>query len=353
MTPYILLIFLGLCFVLFPKRADKTTMFLYSALILFIACFRDISIGTDNYGYYYKLSTLGYDNLKMLMKYGVYEPGMIYLYYYLNSFGAANYVPAAIQFVILYSGIVFLSKRYSIRPVASIFFFVILGYFFISLNIIRQFTCIGLILFLIPLLERGKKQKIKYFIAVILISLSIHKSGLFFLIPLLIVIFKDKFPNNSIPYVFILALSLIGSQASNYIAPKIGVLLQFSEYDSYVTSDGFVNHDNGFRLIMSQSFICIVYLFYTKKKNNLPFLLYFSGAVMFNILQSFSTAAARITYGFSLFSIIYFVNILYTLPYGFKRTSIYVLTICYYLFYTYTMFLIGNSGEIIPYKFAL
>lgn len=352
MAPYLILIFLGLAFILFPRKYDKVNTFLYSGIIIFIACFRDITIGTDNFGYFDKLSMLGLDNLNMLIKYGIYEPGMIYLYYYLNSIGAANYIPAAIQFVVLFTGIIHLTNRYSLRPIISIVFFVILGFFFISLNIIRQFTCIGIMLFLIPLIEGKIKQKIIYFIAVIFISLFIHKSGLIFLIPLLLVKYKNKISNKSKPYILILLFSLVGSQVSNQIAPFIGGVLQFSNYASYTTSEGFINHENGFRLILAQSLICFLYIICTKNKHDLPFLLYFISVILFNILQSFSFAAARITYGFSLFSIIYFVNILYSTPRSYKRSFIYMLTISYFLFYTYSMFLIGNSGEIVPYKMA-
>ena len=110
--------------------------------MLFVAGFRDISVGTDTENYYEIYEYLKYD---MAPPWFTIEPG----WKILNNF--AIKLNAGYSFVVFFASLLTLipifrtAWKYSDRPFVSILFFYILFFYFQSFNAVRQMMAVAFV----------------------------------------------------------------------------------------------------------------------------------------------------------------------------------------------------------------
>ena len=129
--------------------------------------------GTDWHSYYpFFLNSLGNND-------EIYEVGYVYLNRIVRSLTSNYTVFLLLHAILLYSGLLFFFKRYSPKPIFSLFLFFVLFLPVQGMN--RQFLAIVICLYSLKYLLNGQK---KYFILFVLIASLFHSSAPLFLFAL-------------------------------------------------------------------------------------------------------------------------------------------------------------------------
>lgn len=195
--------FISLAFILFlapfvhknsSQKSANTYVIISFAAIILISALRKYTIGTDLRLYYYN-SYLVYQNWDFADYINnSYETG----YYCLNVLiGKLNADPQwfiAITSVIIFGVYAWFIMKNSENVVMSIFLFITMNYWFMSLNILRQAIAIGICLIGIQVLNNKKlgKKRIIWFILLIFIASTFHNSAVIMLLIIPIHYFKFK-----------------------------------------------------------------------------------------------------------------------------------------------------------------
>ena len=171
------------------KRANIEFLVLcfVGLILIFFGCFRGINVGTDNnsycdfYNHYANYNGLFCDN---------YEIGFLLYIKLLISLGF-NYLGFQI-ITTLFITVVFLVfiKRFCKNIYLGLFFFVTLGFYFSSLNLIRQYISIAIIL--IGLMLFFKKKDLFYYLFFVVLASLIHFSAVTMLLGILFYYIKNN-----------------------------------------------------------------------------------------------------------------------------------------------------------------
>lgn len=213
--------------------------------------------------------------------------------------------------IIIYSLIFYNIVKYSKNPVISIIVFFFGAFYFQSLNGIRQYLAMALLVTAFPMVE--DKKYIKLFL-ISLLAFNIHNiSILLSLVYLYFIIFKKSFINNKAPYANIITLIII--IASVFLLKKILysqllAVMAKTRFSSYI--GGMYDHPD-FQLIpFIVNFFVYIYLIipftYRKKMNlinnnekKLLFLQWIGVVLLF--CTTINTLFLRISYMFTIFQI--------------------------------------------------
>lgn len=171
MLIYIILLLLLAIAAFFIKNKCFSTFCIW--LLVFIAIFRDETVGIDTISYVHE----GFSAWASGMR--TYE--FIYRWLSLFILPGGSYILVVTFGLITSLGIYFSSKRFGISPVVAFFFFVLFEYYNLSLNIARQYAAIGFLLIAYSyLIESGKKQL--YFFLFLFLACGCHSSSIIFVI---------------------------------------------------------------------------------------------------------------------------------------------------------------------------
>lgn len=329
MTVYILIFVLLLGCSIFSHR-NIILFLLVFLLMLFVAGFRDISVGTDTENYYEIYEYLKYD---MAPPWFTIEPG----WKILNNF--AIKLNAGYSFVVFFASLLTLipifrtAWKYSDRPFVSILFFYILFFYFQSFNAVRQMMAVA---FVFSAYNDYLHEKKRLFYIQLCIALIFHYSailGLFF--PLVFKYINIKSAFVLLPITYILGI---------FIIPKLIPFLPLvGKYSVYLIGD----IDAKFsipRLLINC--LCLFFMLASKNSNKNQLKLFVIGIICYNLV-SFSEVAGRCALYFMISQIILFANIDCVHPRN--KYFLNAATITYGIVYV-SMLLSNNNGEILPYS---
>lgn len=198
MVPYVVaLLFLFIAGFLIKNKFLGYMTIIY---LLFLSMFRGRNVGSDtiNYvdsHYYYLQFEIG-EGLRS------YEFINLMVSKLMPFFG--NYVVVWFYSLALFVFLVLASKRFKVNVIYVFFFFVILVYFNMSLNIARQFTAVGIILYAYSFLTEESCKKFLFF-PFVLIAAGIHSIAIFFII----LFFLRKIEIAYINHVILVAIILV------------------------------------------------------------------------------------------------------------------------------------------------
>lgn len=224
MTVYIL------CFILLALASVTKSRVLQNLsifFILFVSMFRADSVGLDTFNY---LNLSGYEGTG----FKAFEFVFLFLKNLVPILG--NHITIYAFSVIQIFCIVKSCKRFNVDPALSLLFFLLFGYFNLSLNISRQFTAVCLLLNGYSFLQYDDKSKYRFFLFAIIAG-GFHVSAYLFSL----LFFLRKINISKIkPIVYIVALVLIKVVFSAVLMSKFEewtkafVLLEGMEgYSSY------------------------------------------------------------------------------------------------------------------------
>lgn len=165
MLPYIVLIFV----LMLLSRWKRRDLALYSAMaiLMLMGGLRGLSVGTDTINYSYYFTNFGEDaSFTHALEFGYFALHL----FVLKVFGEYQVLVLFISIITIFFVGLF-AKRESENPAFSMLCYVMLYFWFYSLNTARQFIAVSIVLMGLSCLRRGK---IKQFILWIILAMSFH-----------------------------------------------------------------------------------------------------------------------------------------------------------------------------------
>lgn len=334
---------------LFPK--NKLLLLVTVITMLFVGFFRGKYVGTDYLSYcedYEYLTSL--DRISQIR--GRTELGFFYLLYFLNNLHIPYFVVYGSMFAFTLVSFIKFASYKNVDKSWFLFLFFMLGYYFMSFNIIRQLLTIGIILNFIPLLE--KKKYINFCLAVSFVSLILHKSELIFilLIPLHYYCKKNKTINKRFLFLTCISSFVIYYLGKNYLFYYILTLISlFGMSDQYSLYIELASERESIGNITSLLYTLLTtYIIFVKNNSTYKFettVFVFSIAI-FNIGNVMASFAYRLFLDFNVYMLIIIPLVIQESRKWKKNATIAaILMFCFAMFAN--RYYYGNAGEVKPY----
>lgn len=267
-----------------------------------------------------------------------------WLYYILNKLIAlfsSDYAAIFVVTAILCSFLVFIQIfRDSPVPVMSAFLFVTAGYYFVSMNAIRQM--IGCAILLCSL-KAVFEKKFWRFLPMVVIAGGFHSSCLLFIVVYFLNIWRVKKE-------FFLAATMIVFLLSNVIASITNSLVAQSVYSDYLGSMFESENQGMVTLVINASILIFAYVFFDEKNDK--YYLYFvlqTFALWMAILTGKVVLINRLGFMFGLPVIILIPMALEAIKSNWLRSAGKVGIVA--LYFVYMLYTVGlnNSNTVLPY----
>ena len=264
--------------------------------------------------------------------------------FFTDSYVSLFFVTSAIIIIPIFY-IIYKKSKY---PLLSIILFIIGGFFFDSLNLVRQYISIVIIL-----CSHSYLLDKKYFkwILCVLFATLFHKSAL---IGLLLFLIRDK---KYFKPRYILPLSIIIILFGNYIRDIMVFLISLTPYSNYVDSI-YAKSDIRETMIIANSIIyltmLILYGYKEKNKKTDKFDIFYMNVQSLTMILCLFSIQFNLLYRMvEYFSIFQIISIPYMLDLK-KKYGIYILIgiIILYGINFYHLFIKNNVNEITPYYFV-
>lgn len=228
MLPYCLPIFLPIFAEPILKRKPQYRHFFLPALAIiccFLASMRYV-IGFDYRFYESIFSSISNSNITAILTSKTIEPGYSFLNLAISLLGG-DYRVYLFVYHLLFTLLVFIwVSRYSPSPWLSIYLFVTLQYFALSMNFLRQALAAAIILWIYPFL---KSHRLLSCIAIILLASAFHRTALVML-PLCFLLTLKPTRHHYISAILITVVTYLSMDT------VIGVILNFiPKYQHYLT----------------------------------------------------------------------------------------------------------------------
>lgn len=232
----------------------------------------------------------------------------------------------------------------------ALFLFICSTVYFATMNVVRQYVAIGILIFGFELLKN--KKYIKYLITVF-IAMSFHSAAFIGIVYMFLYInFKNK--EKILMYIFCVSLLGLVINVGNLVE-KVSFILP-ARWTWYLTSNFFTNKNNMAILKTFFPNILFIYMYIKREKlrmNDRRFDNYFIAWFIFVIISNlFSGINVFIRLGqFFDYYIIYIIPLILDLYKGKKIQGTFCfIVILYYLFLTIYSIFISNGHGVIPYK---
>lgn len=226
--------------------------FIILMLLIFISGFRCNS-GSDYYNYYYQYinSTIWFSSLSGVF-FSRFQSGYITLAYIVKDYiGGESSIFLIISFMMYVPLIKFLKKR-SASPWQSFALWVLLGYFSMSMNIIKQYLAMSVIFFAFDSFYFKKYFK---YCAFSLIAMWFHVSSIYCILCIPLAIFIKK---TRTLYRGILLCSFIGIALIDYVISEV-IFIFPVRYHGYINS--FITGSYDKKLMLGGMLVALFYSF--------------------------------------------------------------------------------------------
>ena len=241
MAIYIIIIFLLLLSLCFPRKYDDKIVLPISAFLCLVAVLRGKTVGTDIRIYNRNFFHTTLDSSTWSEFGDTFEPGFSFLMgLYREFISKTDYLTFyGLCFLVFFLGFLYYVRTNDYPIKLSVFFFVFLGFYPMSFNYMRQFFAIGLFLFVSAKLIKGKRY-LWLLLAILGIGFFFHRSSLILLgfIPLLLISERGVIINKKWYILLIIAsfLVIIVKQKFIDMAMNTSFILTFfsSEEDRYL-----------------------------------------------------------------------------------------------------------------------
>ncbi|WP_213525965.1 EpsG family protein [Paenibacillus sp. J31TS4] len=324
-------------------KTSKVIFLFVSFLILFgISGFRAHNIGNDTNSYINFYEIVGYSSLDYLWDF-YYEKGFVLLNKYLHIISDNSQVLLiTTSFIIISSMMVFIYKNSNIVWL-SVYLFIVMMFFYSSMNIMRQYLAMSLLVHSFNFAHRKKPVQ---FSATILLATLFHKSSIIF--GLVYFLNKIKFS-----YKILCLFSLVVILLFNWFYPFIEYIMiktnQYGGYTSYFDSNKMGNIINA--VVYGMIFVFGLFIKYYKEsepeavkrenavrgKGNLLTLIAMI-TVGIAILSIRMSILGRMVEYFSIFLIIFLPNIISVIKKKSIRIVSIILTVVFFSFYNIIIF---------------
>ena len=371
MIVYILMLVLSILFLILEKRAKKRWIKILCCIMavmpfFVVSAFR-YDLGTDytrRYVFDYNRTLQGVDvpNLEILFK-GIMKFCMI--------FTEEPYLMFAITSAIIVGFILGTSFTKSQDKILSVCIFLLGGFFFDSLNIMRQYMAMSLIFFGYQFLLKSKRWYLAY-IAIVIIATLIHSSAIIMLIPVLL---NKKM---LVSWKWVLTVCVIIVLLNENLMNILEFFVQNTRFSVYLT--GKLAQGEFSYLFVAENLIIYLMMMYIYSKNkkldniqtqDILFLNIQALALIVMVLGSTHMLFIRTALYFSIFQVISLPYYISKIPvkevikdlkkitrnkFKFSKLEKYmkqvvtlVVILCFVFAFTRTNILV-NTNEVLPYK---
>lgn len=254
--------------------------------------------------------------------------------------------------IFIYGLLYYIIAKRSVKPELSILILLIGGFYFDSLNIVRQYMAIMLLMLCFyKIIDDRVKESVIY----LGLAMTLHNSVLIF-----VVIF--------VPYIlkynkkYIQAVLLAGLVVTPLFKPVMKVLLSGTRFSVYFEGELSYYTQGDFQVILCVLNIMVL-LIYTyciyKEKNILEeriSIMYFycqAVALILNVFSGFMFIAFRFTYMFSIFQILGVPYMLDQLDSSKEKTLIIRGIVAVYIIAMLYLVVLQGTNEVLPYSMKL
>jgi transmembrane protein EpsG len=225
--PFYFIIFLLAWFVK-DKRSDMLIVF----LLLFFSMFRGDNVGVDTAHYLAGFTQREFD----LSSGSVYNYEFLFIWFE-NRLEALKFGTRYIIYlfsIITFYFLVKSSKRFNVSISLVCLFYVLFNYYFLSLNIARQFAAAAILLYAFSYLQYEDKRRQWFFVYVILAG-GLHVTSLFFIVLYFSRYFDVGKINKQYIIIFLIAFYVVSLfWIAKLIYPIINILGNFNQYVEYL-----------------------------------------------------------------------------------------------------------------------
>lgn len=231
------------------------------------------------------------------------------------------------------------------KPIASLLYLILLGFFFCSMNVTRQMIALSFCFCGYTLLER---KKIVYGTLLLLISVGFHTTALLTVVVLMLLSFK---PPKSLSIV-VLVVSFVGPLFLNLSSYMILLVESISAFDSFLLyiDDDF--SDLGrlpiYNTLRTGMFVFALYNYKIEdNKSDLFFNIALLAVVVHNLLYGVPSFVGRVAYYFDIVFITFFVR------WSSNNLIASLLTMFYSVLYYFHQYIILKHDGVIPFVLDL
>ncbi|MEK5361891.1 EpsG family protein [Peribacillus castrilensis] len=332
---------------------NNITLFLWFVILLGLAVFKGVNVGTD-YPMYYRFFLNG--------SYIDLEPGISFFYALAaeyDNFFIFSFCIYLVFLFFIFQGI----KKNSPNYLISILLFILMFIYYSSYNGLRQMISVSIIFcFVTYIVSNQKKDRIK-FLFIILIALMFHNSAIFLLLLFFIPI--KKFSSKIVIPLFLLTIVLYFIPAFKNQVGELLINISGFYAEKYAQNQNYffeVNKEKGLMQlapVIIQMGIVLISLYVPQKniKLNINYNLFnFSTNIVIINLCLYSLAGVeaidRIQMYLTCFNI-YFYSIFIHILLNYKKLygQILIIFIIAFWFLYYSLRLINNVHGIVPYSF--
>ena len=336
MTIFYIILLILLIGSLVPLNRQFGYLLISFSILLFIAGYRDISVGTDtaNYEDFFNHILSGDDWIRASV-----EPGWVLLNDLVIYFGGSFNELLLLSTLLVLLPIFYLSYKYSNNAMLSIFFYYSHFYYMSSMNITRQMLSISVSLVALVLLTRDKKI---WFIIITLIAATFHYTALI-LLPLFFI--KHFTHKNTILIVFSVLSIFMGIFGVSILIKIISITPYGVYLESYELKNILGNLVYAILLNVSATLILL-----TTKDRSVKFKLFWCSIIITTALIRIPFAD-RLTLALSVYMIIFYPYYIYnarTINRDYRIGAAVILVIIAIISFSYSLH--SGFGEITPYK---
>lgn len=252
----------------------------------------------------------------------------------------------------IYGIIYYIIIKKSVSKEISIIIFLLGGFYFDSLNIIRQYMAIVLLLLCFYKLA---EDKVKYSLLYLAMAITLHNTALIFVFIYIPYILKFNIKN-------IRNILVLGLIATPICKPTMNILLRNTRFKVYFEGDLSYYTQGDLQLVLCFLnviiFLVLIYIIKSDKKiieDNTAILFLFaqSMAVLLNIFTGFMFIAFRFTYMFSIlqvFAVPYFIGQIHDQK---IKKKMYIIVMLVYIICLTYLVILNNGNEVLPYRAKL
>lgn len=357
MIPYIILLLVVIASLFLPRKQQGVAYVIILLIMLFLGYFRADTVGTDVlFSHEPSFKDASYSDYYMPNVFG-FEPGFMFIMAAWKDLISKEYMPFfGLCFVFTTLSIFWFYKRNSINPIFTVFLYILYCLFFNSMNLIRQFFCISIILFAVDYYL--KKGKIGVYIPIVLVcSVLLHISSLMFLlVPL---IDKIRLKNSLLIKMFltlVFFISLLSFYFRDFVISRFELLAEYealSKIESYTSGSNMDDTTNNVTAIM-ESLFCLILIWMSDKGRYISFFLksFLFGCILYNVLSCFSVHTWRIGLPYLLVGLTS-VSDIWGKTKGIKGLLVRSSIILFFAGYFVRLAIIGEVAGVFPYESRL
>ena len=344
-----ILLVLPLYYLLFHNSRDRVLFYFGVFLLFFLSAFRATSVGVDTLTYLSDYNYSKTEDLKYLWNnYFTEEPIYFSLASLFSRWGYSYRFFMIIQSFLFLVPITFGLRILNEKPIASLTYLILLGYFFCSLNLTRQLIALSFCFLGYCLIE---KKRFLLSLWTFIVAIGFHTASIVAIIAFVLCFIPlDRIYKIITIIVLVLSYSIpMVIDLSSYMVSSVEQFALFNSFLYYIEQE-FSTLDRLpiYNTLRTGLFIYAIYNYKSPEgETDLFYNLAFLAVIINNLLYGAPSWVGRIVYYFDFAFIVFFVR------WSLKNRVVTVLTLFYSILFYIHHYIIQHQEGIYPFVMNL